>query len=100
MRPHNESAWQNKAAKEAVPQLLRNTLPKRLRQCERAGRRAANAPIVSKLPIPVQREQFRVDTLMSSKTDGLQSHITGALSATGILVSCTRGAGAQQRNPK
>lgn len=26
---------------EAAPQLLRNTLPERLRQCERAGRRAA-----------------------------------------------------------
>lgn len=100
MRPHNESAWQNKAAKEAVPQLLRNTLPKRLRQCERAGRRAANAPIVSKLPIPVQGEQFRVDTLMSSKTDGLQSHVIGATAATGILGSCADGAGSQQQDPK
>ncbi len=33
---------------EAVPQLLRNTLPERLRQCERAGRRAANALSISR----------------------------------------------------
>jgi len=55
MRSHNESAWQNKATKEAAPQLLRNTLPKRLRQCERAGRRATIAVILSKPPMPVQR---------------------------------------------
>lgn len=40
---------------EAVSQLLRNTLPERLRQCERAGRRAANALSISKPLILVQR---------------------------------------------
>ena len=55
MRSHNESAWQNKATNEAVPQLLRNTLPKRLRQCERAGRRATIEIILSKPPMRVQR---------------------------------------------
>lgn len=65
MRPHNESAWQNKAAKEAVPQLLRNTLPIRLRQCERAGRRTAYSFIVSKLFMAVQGERFGGGSLMS-----------------------------------